>query len=102
MAYCRSGEVVWEDDAYVGWFPYVISSCEVLDIPAPEVTAANITASDVPVKKFVGVVSVVIQPGCRKTLVQAADAVRSVLHFSTPSPDLSANLFFVKDEIVEE
>lgn len=56
-----------------------VSNGDIFDIPAWEITKAERTTSDLQVKKWVGVVSVVFKPGHRKTFEEAADAISSVL-----------------------
>lgn len=47
LAYHHSHEVNWEDEVRVGWFQYVDSSGDMLDIPALEVGITRRTATDV-------------------------------------------------------
>lgn len=75
LADLYSREADREGEAFVDCFPYVSSSVEVLYILAREIKTSRRTASNVFVKKRVGVVSVVFKDRHRKTLSEAADAV---------------------------
>lgn len=102
MAYRCRGEVVWEEEACVGWLPCVGSGGNVLAIPSREITTVRRTASDVLVRKWVEFVSVVLNPGHRKTLVGATNAVSSMFDTSADFSDPAANVPIVEDGIVEE
>lgn len=47
LAYHRSSEVDWDNEACIGWFPYEHSSGERLETPVREVTSARRDADDV-------------------------------------------------------
>lgn len=85
----------------IGWFLYVRSRGNVLDIPVQEVRTAK-TVNDVQVKKWVGVVSVKFKPGRRKVLKEAANDLSSVLDSLADFPDPAADVPIVKDEIIKE
>lgn len=71
----RSCELYSEDEASVGLFPYISSSVDVRDIPSTGITTGKRKVSDIAVKKWVGVLSVVLKDGNRKTLAEGAEAV---------------------------
>lgn len=53
--------------ASVWWFPYVSFSSDMLDITNRVITTGKRTASDLQVKQWVRVVSVIFKPGNRET-----------------------------------
>lgn len=73
-----------------------------LYIPAREITKGNRTASDVQVKKWARVVSVVCKPGYRRTLTAATDAVISVFHSFPDFPGPASEVPIVEDYVFEK
>lgn len=71
-----------------------------LDISAREVTVVKRTANGVRVKKWVGAVSLKLKPGTRKILLEAANAVSSVLGSSTDFSDTVCDVSIIEDKIV--
>lgn len=59
-------------------------------------------AGFVRVKKYVGVLSVEFKSWPRKTLVEGADAVSSVLDTSTNFPEAASDVQIVEKEVVKD
>lgn len=74
------------------WLAYMRSNGNVVDVPGCKITLGKRTASYVQVKKWVGVVSVVLKVGRQRTLLETAGAVRSLVGpsavFADPVPDV--------------
>lgn len=81
LVHQKSCAVDWDDKDFVAWLPYVCTSGDVLDIPARKVTFKKRMASDIHIKRWVGVVPTKCRPGPRMTHEEAALAVRSVFVF---------------------
>lgn len=78
LAYHRSCEVNWNDEAYVRWYPYDNLSGDVPEIPDVEVKAVETTASDMLVKKWVRFLFAVSHPQHRTNFTEVADALSLV------------------------
>lgn len=102
LIYHRSREVDWNDEASVGCFSYIGLGCDVLDIPAREITTGKRTVNDAQVKNLVGVVSIVFKFGHRKMLSEATDIFWSVIVATTDFHNQASNAPIVEDEIVEK
>lgn len=98
----RSRKVNWEYAASFGWFPNMSSSSDVPDILAREIVRCKKTARVVQVKKWVGVLSFVFEPGHLNALGEATDAVIPVVDSSDDFPDPDFDAHIVEDETVEE
>lgn len=72
FSYHRRQEMFWEHVASVGWFLYVSSTREVLDIPVYAITTGKRTVNNVHVTKWVEAVSFAFTPG-RPKRVGGAD-----------------------------
>lgn len=95
-------EVDLEDESLVWWFPYLTLNCDLHDILAGGITSRKSTVNVVQAKIWDVVVSVVFKPGHQKTLVEAADAVSSVVDYFADLRDLASDMLILVDKNVEE
>lgn len=88
LAYHQSCDLDWNDEVYVRWLPYGLSTDDVRDIPARKVPSKKRIVGDVQVKKCVGIVTFMFKPEIGKTHEEAAHAVyfelSSLADFSDP------------------
>lgn len=102
MAYNRSRKVDWGDKARLQWLTYAGLSSDVRNIPSWKGTTGKRTVSDVQIKSWVGVVSIVSKTGNTNNLAEAAHVVSSVLDDSADLPDLAAEVSILENKTVEK
>lgn len=91
-----------EGEAAVGYFLYIGSRGDVLDIFAREITTGKRTANDVQVENYGKVVSFFFKLEHRRTLAKAFDAVTSVNDPPADFTNAASDNRIVENEIFEQ